>query len=661
MSPPWEKYAQAPGPWAKYASAATEGGVQDWEPSQQPTEPTVGERINRGVNWLGTRITKAGTAMAGTPRVVSGAIDMLPEGVRKAFPVLEIPRAVGGVLPSKEQMDDFVFRDLQVPEVNSSGRVGKIVDAGVEAAIPTVIMPGSVARNALPAFVGGAASEAAGQVTEGSRWEPVARIGAALGAGLTAAGIQNVLGNVAQGVRNVLAPNVKESAAKIIARNIERDRTTGNALADAQRASPGSMLVENAGPNVRGALRGSTAAPGAARTTAQDAFDARIEGTNTRTTNALDRSVSPNSSLAGTVDDLSALRAQQATPLYERAGIPDRPEMVSPERTVRFAIDEPPVTIPAEYNMPNFSSPKLEALIRDSADVRAAIGAARRLPDYKNLPTNSMSMLDKAYKHLNGLEQEARRAGNGTRVNDLQNLRRDFKDALVEVNPRYGRALEAYESPSKLIGAAERSKEWFTKNVDPVMVRREFEAMSPDEQQSALIGIRDWARSTIGKSDRGTAAERVWAGGNNRERLQAVLGPDAFKKLQGVMEAEKNLIKTQRDVGVGSRTTPMAFEASDNALESVGPFTDLLRGNVLSAAGKFGGRVAGRVAEGRTEATNAEIARMLTSTDPAQVGLVAALLEQARLQELARSGARVNALTYGGAVAPTVNALSGTR
>ena len=44
------------------------GGVQDWEPSQQPTDPSVMEQVNRGINWLGTRGTKALAAFGSTTR-----------------------------------------------------------------------------------------------------------------------------------------------------------------------------------------------------------------------------------------------------------------------------------------------------------------------------------------------------------------------------------------------------------------------------------------------------------------------------------------------------------------------------------------------------------------------------------------------------------------
>jgi hypothetical protein len=654
FSKPAKSAADPYAAFSKPAPGPSMGGVQDWEPSQQPTDdPTVGERINRGVNWLGTRITKAGTGFAGATRGIAdinrSVIDAvgLPQGVATVINAANPVTAVTQFLPTSRDYNKAIFQGVGVPEVDLPGRAGKVIDTGVETAISGLAGPGNALRNAVPAFVGGAASEVAGQLTEGTKYEPLARAGAGIVAGGATALGQNAFGNLWQGIKNLM-PNIDDTAAKVIARNLIRDKTTGNALADAQKANPGSTLVENAGPNVRGALRGSTAAPGPARTIAQDAFDTRIEGTNTRTTNALDKSINPNSSLASTVDDLSELRRQAATPAYEAAGIPRRPE------SRITAIDEPPT-----WNTRQVDSPELQALLKDSPDLRRAVNTLRRFPDYKNVPANSMSMWDEAYKMLGGMEREAVRGGNDRKAMLIGDLRRDFQTALVDANPDYGRALKAYSGPSKLIDASERGKEWFTKNVDPTMVRREFETMSPGERESVLIGIRDWARTKIGNSDRGTAAERVWAGGNNRERLEAILGPDAFKKLQGVMESEKNLIRTQRDVGVGSRTTPMALEAADNALADTSVLTDLLRGHLLQAGGKFAGRAAERIGEGKTEAVNARIAEMLTSTDPAKVGLVQALAEQARLRELARRSGRFNALTYGGVTAPGVNALAG--
>lgn len=683
MTNPYAQYATSgasPGegnPYAQYAPSAV--GVQDWEPAPTP-EPTIVDRVNKGVNWLGTRATKAGTGILGAPRALADlartgleaiAGPQAMQAIINANPLL----AVSQYMPSTQSMNALVFDRLGVPEVSSKSRVGRVVDAGAEAALGSVVLPGSVLRNVLPAAIGGASQEAAGQVVEGSPWDPVVRLVAGVGAGVGAAGVQNALGNVAQGVRNI-APNVDKTAAKIVGRAMERDNVTGSALAQRQaELGEGATLVEAGGQNVRGTLRGAIAAPGRARTATQDAFDARVEGSNTRTTGALDKSISPNGSLATTVDELSSLRAQQAGPLYEAAGIPKRVQQVEttrPGEPVKRTVSGPggPAEITEAgapivergFNTPNFSTPQLEFYLKNSPDVQAAIGAARRLPEYKDLPANSMVMLDKAYKHLSGMEQEAVRAGNNTRARDLNILRQGFQKALTDANPDYQKALDAFSGPSKLIDAATRAKEWFTKNVDPVIVGREYEAMkAAGLDDAALIGVRDWARTMIGRSDRGVAAERVWNGGDNRARLEKVLTPQGFKDLARSMESEKNLIRTSRDINVGSRTTPMALEAADNAMQTVGAASDLARGRIGSVLTNALGGLVERVWQGKTEAVNNRIAEILTSSDPNQVGLVAALLEQARRQELARSQGRINALTFGGGVAPMVNALGGGR
>jgi hypothetical protein len=318
-------------------------------------------------------------------------------------------------------------------------------------------------------------------------------------------------------------------------------------------------------------------------------------------------------------------------------------------------MDEPPT-----WNTRIVDSPALQSLLRDSPDLRRAVNTLRRFPDYKNVPANSMSMWDEAYKMLGGMEREAVRAGNDRKAMLIGDLRRDFQNALVDANPDYGRALKAYAGPSKLIDAAEKGKEWFAKNTDPKMAAKEWQAMSADEQQAALVGVRDWARTTIGRSDRGGAAERVWSGGDNRERLKAVLGAEGFDRLAKTINAERNVFKTTRDINVGARTTPMALEAGDNALQ-IDAAKDLVQGNVGGAIKNFLGGAYNRLADGRTEAVNARIAEMLTSSDPAQVAMITRLLEQARIDELARSGGRWNALTYGGVAAPAVNALAGER
>lgn len=627
-----------------------------WEPvpvSMAPASPGIMDTINTGVNWLGTRGTKALTGIASTARGIAalnkGAVDALglPPALATAANFLNPLTAGGQFMPSSPELNRSLLGPGGVaPEVNLPGPIGKAVDTGTEFALQSFAGPGSFARNALPSFVGGASSELAGQAAAGTKWEPWARLlGGVVPGGLTAL-IQNGAGSVVQAIRNI-APNVNETSAKVIARALIRDQDTAPALAARQAdLGPGAIAVEAGGPNMRGTMRGSIAAPGEARTTVQNVFDERRGQLGDIATSALDRNISPNGSVSSTVDELSALRRQAATPAYEAAGIPRRPE------SHITAMDEPPT-----WNTRQVTSPELEKLVQDSPDIRQALNTLRRFPDYKNVPANSMSMWDEAYKLLGGKEQEAVRAGNNRKAMLIGDLRRDYQTALVDANPDYGRALKAYAGPSKLIDAAETGKDWFKPGIDSATVAREFQKLPAAEQDAARIGVRDWARSMMERSDRSSSGVPLWSSPANRSKLQAILSPGEYADLEKQMNVVKNAAATANDINVGSRTTPMLNEQADNMNTSA--FATLLRGHPLLAASKFAGGAVQRIGEGRNEAVNARIAKMLSSTDPAQIGMVNALAERARLAELARRSGRMNALTYGGLANPYLGAAVG--
>jgi hypothetical protein len=116
------------------------------------------------------------------------------------------------------------------------------------------------------------------------------------------------------------------------------------------------------------------------------------------------------------------------------------------------------------------------------------------------------------------------------------------------------------------------------------------------------------------------------------------------------MVEDKRGAQAMRDVGQGSRTIPMGLEAQDNNQQAVGFLNNLLHGRFVSATGNALGAMGGRIAQGRSEAVNNTLANWLTATDPQKVGLVRSLAERARLDALAKSAGRRNALAFGAAV-----------
>ncbi len=628
------------------------GGVTDAGPTT-PQAPPRGDIINpvnmpqdSAAGYATTQIRNAATNIAGIPRAASDLVGyagsklgLAPADVKNALRVLPLPAQAAPALPSSADLNRGIENTTGIQPVNGH----PLIDAAIQAGLSGPMMGGGIG-SIIPSAASGLSSEAAGRAVQGSPWEQLVRLVAGFGGGYAGAKAQEGAQGAARVVQNVL-PNVDEASGRIIAKNALRDKTTVEAL-EANRPE-GGMLVEGAGPNVQGALRGSVAAPGEGRTNALQNVMGRAEGSDTRTVNALNKGISPNDSLASNVEDLTAQRKAASGPAYEAAGVPNEPRMV------RWAIDQPPAP-----NSPIIKSPELDKLINSSKDIQDAIANVRRLPEFKDMPVNSMAMLDRIYKYVGDLEQGAKTplGAATTQSRDIGKIGTQLNDIIIQANPKYGTALAEFSGPSKIIDASKTGRDWFTKNVDPQVVGREFQALSPEQQQAALIGVRDWARTNIGSPGPQMAVNKVKLAGDNLARMQAILPPDAFNTLVSELGIEKNLSATMQrtNLNAGSRSTPMILEASDNAnlANAGGVVSDLAHGRPGSAIGRLAGNAFSRLTEGRTEAVNARIADLLTSTDPAKVGMVRALAARAELERIVGQQGRSNALTYGAGFAP---------
>lgn len=643
MSGPWERYATpapaAAGPWTKYAATApTEGGVQDWEPSQQPQSRSIAEDA---ADWLKTRVIKAGTSFAGNAR---GLADTLKSGAQalgvppvfaNALQYSNPVTLAGQFMPSTQDMNTAIFDKAGVRQKNLPGPLGKAVDIGTEIAIQAPAFGGSALRQVVPAFVGGVAQELAGQATEGTPYEIPARVVTGMVAGGGTAAVQNLAGNVLKGASNAAfanARNPEKQAANILGRALANDETTLPQLQ--AQMQPGSPLFIQGGENVKGALRGSVAAPGPARTTGQRAADNYLQGGDARTTAAIDTQISNLPPVAVRTNALSTERAAASGPAYAAAGIPQ--ERSALKSADRLMLSDDALT-----------------LFKDSPDVQQALKNARRVPELKGEPINSMAVLDRVYKHIGGLEQKAVRAGNGTRAGDLGDIRRQLATAIGDENPAYTNALRTYSEPSKLIEAATLGKTMFSGNVNAQEVKRVYSGLPADQQKEFLGGVADFLRSRAGNTDRATAGERIWAGNNVRERLKAILPESEFEAFKTAIEQEVKGGRAVRDVFKGSRTTPMALEAADNAGIDGNMLMRLLSGDRFGALVDAARGASGRVADGRTAKVNNVLAQWLTETDPEKVGLVAALAERAQRNAALTSANRRNALAVGAALPAT--------
>lgn len=590
------------------------------QPSEPAPEGSFGERVV-------TQLTKGVTGLMGTPRALADAgtagvqylgdqlgvkVPQFPEG---ASPLnAAIP---GGMAPRADQMNRVAF-DAGIPNVNATTPAGKVLDVGIQA-IPGGLALGG-ASGLLPAFSGGIGSETAGQIADAAGAGKWASLGARVGGGVLGGGAGVALQEAGragwQGVRNAFGAGDPQIAAnKIAAKALQRDALDPQKAADDMaNMGPGATIADVGGKNVRGTARAAAGRPGRAAEYTDDVLATRRADEPARVGEAINQ-VSSNKGFTSTVDDIIAMRAKKAAPLYEKAGIP---------------------ADPAQYaKAPVLTAPEVGQLISKSKDIQAAVEQARRLPQYADLPDNSIVLLDKAYKNIGGKAEAAKRAGDGVAYRDLNELRNQLRDVIVKEQPAYGDALKTFASESRLKDAIEQGRKLFSGQADAEAIGKAYNALAPDGQLLFRQGVAEQLRDVAGRSTIGSPAARVFGGPKMQEKLKAVLGKD-FDGFASRMNKEATFNRTARDITSGSRTAPMLAEMDDLAAQT-GAMKDMMRGDWINLLTRGAGSIKDRVVQGRNDRVNEAIAKIFLETDQGKsIPLLRSLTDQQAAQELAK-------------------------
>jgi hypothetical protein len=593
-------------------------------PAERGFVEIYGDFMRDQAGWQATRALNAATGVLG-----GNPITETIRRVGDAVAPREVSRLLKYAYPDSQGMRDIVHRGgwdgfsvpaLATQPVNLPGPVGKIIDVGVETAIGGAAFPGGAVRNTVAGFGAGVGSETAGKLTEGSRWEPAARLAGGLVGGATGAGVAEAGNAVVKGVRNTFGMNnTDQTAARVINRGFERDKVPpADRRSRIESLGEDAMPFEAGGPNTKGVLRGATAAPGEARTTVQERFRARDERESAAVSANIDKNISPKG-MTGAVDELIQARSDAARPKYIAAGVPDDPALYA--------------------QSPVLQGQAVRDLIANSSDVRRALAAARRLPDYKDLPDTSMVLLDKAYKHIGDMETAARVAGKGVRARDMASLRTSLAQAIDAENPAYGEALAAFSGPSKLIDASKAGQKAFAGNMAPDAVARDFRRLAtPDAQEAYLVGVAEHLQTRADARGATGIAGRV-INPRDEQRLRAILPPDRFQAFIDGINERKGMTQNQRQVGINSNTTPAALEAADTATMTGDVAGAVLRGSPGLAITRALNGMGRRIADGANERVNARIAEMLTNGSPeARRALIDALEQSLLDQRIAAPG-----------------------
>jgi hypothetical protein len=192
FNPKTNEYAvQSEGRWAVYQGS---GPVPE-----DRSQWGVMEIINNAVNQAGTGAYKGIAGILGLPGTLSeiGASIGAPQayGGIGGMPNPDAPTENRSPFPTASDIEGYMERDLGIPMAPAQTTADKLLQAG-GAGATAVMIPSSLAMKPA-AFVGGVAggeaSELAGMATEGTKYEPVARLlGGVLGGAAGVSGINRV-------------------------------------------------------------------------------------------------------------------------------------------------------------------------------------------------------------------------------------------------------------------------------------------------------------------------------------------------------------------------------------------------------------------------------------------------------------------------------------
>jgi len=379
------------------------------------------DAVDRFTNWL----AEQGVGRA-TSAIKSGGVDWsMPERTpaqEAAVTAREESRAVS--FPSTETVQSNI-ESVTGPVHEPQTKWGEYARGAAEFVPGTLMAPGGgMVSNAIRyGVVPGLASEAAGQATKGTAYEPYARVGGAL-AGAGASAVLSRPGTAAKAIRAQLPEGVTPQMVDQAGALIDRAAQQGIAL-----AWPEALSQVAGRPVLTNVMRHLEAAPQTEATMAEF-FGQRAQQVESAGRQAMGRIAPPNhapSSIGpavgqaaeGVVNDVRGAINRASDPLYKAA----EAARLSPQEMAR---------VTAHPGWP---------------EARNAVRSDPQLNRYvAHLPDDSVGFLNEVKKYLDAAAENA-----GAPVNVQRNMQRAagygrdaeaVRDAARRASPQYGQALD---------------------------------------------------------------------------------------------------------------------------------------------------------------------------------------------------------------------------
>lgn len=460
-----------------------------------------------------------------------------------------------------------------------------------------VFAPGGPLRRAAMTLIPALISETAGQLTKDTPYETPARLVGAL----TGVGAASVPGRVAAPVRQAATElNARPSAVTALIRDMQNAGRTPDEIRDAiAKLGPEGALIDLPEFQQRG--QRIYARGGEGRQTISQFLRPRAEGANQRIRATVDENLGP-----------------APTPTQVRQELTEARQALSPEYEAAFA---------------NARRVETETIANDLRSMRANVrGRARSVIDdvLDDLKIEGTDQLDPHPRALHAVRESIDGMLSGETDS---NVRRILREVRAMVDSELAAKVPGIKEVDAKYAALKRQEEAFERGITsldsgrttprPSELAQEIERGGPDVQRRIAQGQRADIDRLIGTNanDRVGLSRAVKGEGDwNREKLAMTFGQQRVDPVFSRLDSEAAFANTNNRV-IGNSAT--AERLPEEATPSFGIREAIMAGGPKSAAYAGAVRLAEKAVERiggqRLAQTEADIARLLTSTERNQI------------------------------------------
>lgn len=550
------------------------------------------------------------------------SLQLAQEQFQQESPGTAIATEIVGGLPLMAIGGLGAVRGMQALQRTAPGIAQRISPAATGAT-------GAAATGAVGAGIAGA-----GTAEPGMRMAGAARA-APLGAALGTAGtvIPRAIGQIPIVERGLevgrraigMGSDFTRQADTKLLQALQRDGFSPQQVADRiqrikQSGYKPETIIEFGGENTRGLADVVAGYPGAAQT-ARALAEERGGGQAARVSTDFRQAFQVNADAIDLAEDIIRKRDAASKPLYQQAY--QEGGVIVDSRFDRF------------MKIPQFQDAYARAKRIAALD---GIELPEKATDISKVGGFDLMTLDYIKRGLDDVLFTGRQPGSGigkTEIAKLKERRNEFVGVIDEVGPAsYKQARQAFAGPTEVLDAIEQGKKFA--NLDARSLKRQYDSLSPAEQEGFKVGVYDSIRTNINKgADGSDALRKVWGSPEKRDQLQVFLGPETFQDLTNQLAREKVIRQTDVRMMGGSPTqrrqlAQREFEAEEGLIPQMAD-RGMVRGGLDYIL---------RSATGPGQPTAQALAPTLFSTDPAsQLQTMMRLrgLDELLRQEAARS------------------------